>query len=203
MNSSPIFALFSLTLIFLNIQLYSQEIKIDERNYELSIEKSSISWVARNETEKFSGTLKIKEGAVTLIGDELQKAIVFANISSINCKECGDSELSQKILKYILSPEFLDAQKMDFAVFKMYQSSVLHNSKDGNFRVEGALTIKGYSNNISLPATILEKKKKIYLDGSFTMNRSLWELSNPKDSEQKNLIGQTIEIYIHLEGELK
>lgn len=92
---------------------------------------------------------------------------------------------------------------MDFATFKLYKASKMEDSKNGNYRIEGNLTIIAYSNVISLPVTILEKKDKIYLEGKMSINRSLWKLNDPKNSEESEHIGQTIDLFLNFEGELK
>jgi polyisoprenoid-binding protein YceI len=200
MKISIILVAFSAVLFLRPSQVMAQN---DLRNYELDEAKSIVTWSAKLENEKFSGQFKIKNGYLNFAEKELSEGVVFVNTQSITCKECRDSETARKILEFITSDDFLKSQKMDFAVFKMYKSDILENSKDGNYRIEGALTIIGYSNTISLPVTILEKKGRVYLDGKLTINRALWELNNPKGSNPEQHIGQTIELYIHLEGALK
>lgn len=173
-----------------------------ERNYEFSVEKSVITWLARKGELKYSGSMKIKNGYIIFNNDELQQAVLFANARSIDCKECGSQEDAEKIMEFVKSANFLNTKNMDYATFKLYKSSKLENSKDGNYRIEGNLTIIGYSNTVSMPVMILEKKDKIYLEGKISLNRTLWNLNDPEDTEKEH-IGHTIELYLNLEGELK
>ena len=200
MKSSAIQTVISIYLLLLPAIYYGQR---GDKSYKLSTEKSSLTWVARNPDQKFSGTFKIKEGNVVLGEKELKEAVLFVDAQSFSCSDCGNRETAEKLTEFVKSKEFLNSSAMDFAVFKMYKSESMENSKDGNYRMEGALTIIGYTNNISLPVMILEKKDKIYVEGKITLNRSLWHLNNPKDYDPKTLIDQTIELYINLEGEKK
>ena len=198
MMSSAIHWFISIFLLFLPLIHFAQK---GEISYELSKEKSSLTWSARNQQQKFSGKMKIKEGKIVMKDKELSQAVLFVNAQSFICSDCGDPETAKKLSEFVKSSDFLNSEAMDFAVFKMYKSESIDNSKDGNYRIEGALTIKGYSNNISLPVMLLEKKDKIYIEGSVTLNRSLWHLDNPKDYDPNAVIDQTVELFFNLEGE--
>lgn len=200
MKSSLTVFLISVYLIFNSQFIQAQKGK---RNYEFTPEKSTITWVGNKGEEKYSGKLKLKSGYLSLNNEELTQVVVFADVQSIDCKTCGDAESAKKLLEFMRSAEFLNVQTMDFAVFKMYKSSKIENTEDGSYRVQGVLTIIGYSNEISIPVTIIEKKKKVYVEGRLSMNRALWNLNNPTDSEVTEHIDLTIELFLKLEGEIK
>jgi polyisoprenoid-binding protein YceI len=197
----------SLTTLLLTAFLFSVSFETNaqkgERKYVFTPEKSSITWTGDRGDDEFSGKLKVKEGYITFNDEEMSQAVIFADVQSIDCKSCGDAEKARDILEYIQSKEFLNVETMDFAVFKMYKSSKVGDGKDRTYRIEGDLTIIGYSNTISIPVVVVEKKKKVYIEGKLSMNRSLWNLNNPKDSEIKEHIEQTIDLYFKLEGEIK
>lgn len=196
--------LFNLVLIVLTLNVnnraYSQE---ENRRYELLPEKSKFTWVGHKEEKSFSGTFSLKSGYIEFEDEELTQAVVFADMSTIKCDDCGEQEEARKLMEFVKSNAFLNVDNMDFSVFKMYKSAKMPDSKDGNYRLEGALTIIGYTNNISLPVMVLEKKEKVYVEGKITMNRSLWKLNNPAEGKPEDYIGQTIELYVNLEGEKK
>ena len=191
-----------LFIFLLNISIDS-DAQSDDRQYELIPEKSVITWVAKNEATKFTGTIKIKNGYLNFNQEMLSEAVVFANCKSITCTDCGKTETAKKLTDFIRSSEFLNVDNMDYAVFKMNKATVIENSKDGNFRLDGELTIIGYSNVISINVTISEKKDHVYVEGKLSLNRALWHLNNPSDEDQKSAIEQTIDLYLNLEGELK
>jgi len=193
-------SLITALLFFFSFQIKAQK---GERKYEFTPEKSTITWTGTKGEDKYSGKLNIKEGYIVLNGEKLSQAVLFADVTTIDCKSCGDAETAREILEFIRSKDFLNVQNMDFAVFKMYKASKVAESKDNEYRMEGNLTIIGYSNTISIPVIIVEKKDKIYVEGKLSMNRALWNLNNPKDSERTVQIDQTIELYFNLEGEIK
>jgi polyisoprenoid-binding protein YceI len=193
--------LFACTTIFFSMG--SSVAQDKERTYEFDLDKSTITWVGRKADQKFSGSMKLQSGYITFNDAELTQAVIFADVQSINCKDCGNQENASDILEYVKSKDFLNVSNMDFATFKLYKASKIEDSKDGNYRIEGNLTIIAYSNVISMPVTILEKKDKIFLEGKLSMNRSLWKLNDPKNSDPSTHIGQTIDLYLNFEGEKK
>lgn len=199
MSSKFLFIVTYISILFTSNLTSAQK---GERNYDFSVEKSIITWVAKKGDDKYTGSMKIKNGYIIFNDGELQQAVLFANVQSIDCKECGSQEDAQKIMEFVKSANFLNTKNMDYATFKLFKSSKLENSKDGNYRIEGNLTIIGYSNTVSMPVMILEKKDKVYLEGKISLNRTLWKLNDPDNSEMEH-IGHTIELYLNLEGELK
>ena len=189
--------IFILILIGSNLT-YAQK---GERNYKFSVEKSLITWIAKKGEVKYSGSMKIKDGYIIFNNDDLQQAVLFANVQSIDCKECGSQEDAAKIMEFVRSSNFLNTKNMDYASFKLFKASKLENSKDGNYRIEGNLTIIGYSNTVGMAVMISEKKDKIYLEGKISLNRTLWKLNDPENSEIEH-IGHTVELFLNLEGEL-
>lgn len=173
-----------------------------ERNFELAADRSSVTWKAAKGKESYEGKIRLKSGYVTMKDNQLSQLVVFADCQSITCQKCGDAENASKIMEFVKSPAFLNVQNMDFAVFKMYKSEATGKEGDGKFNVEGNLTIIGYSNTISLPVTIAEKKGKLYGEAVFKFNRTLWNL-NDNVADRKEAIDPVISLYIHLEGDPK
>ncbi len=173
-----------------------------ERNYELSTEKSKITWKGQRGDEPFSGKLKIREGYIQLKDDDLTQTVVFADMGSIDCKSCGDQETSEDIMIYARSKRFLNVDVMSFATFKMFKSEKYKGEDDYDYQIEGQLTIIGYSQTITIPVSVKEKKGKIYAQGDFTLNRALWNLNNPTIENPELYMDQTIMLNIYLEGDL-
>ena len=69
----------------------------------------------------------------------------------------------------------------------MLKSNSLKDSKEGNYFIEGQLTIKGYSNAVSFPILMEIKGEQLFATASVPLNRSLWELKEPLN-EEGNLI---------------
>jgi len=174
-------------ILLLSLLIYKGDSNIqkNEERFELNTEKSFVKWSLKDQNEVYSGTMKLKSGYVVMKEDDLKQVVVFVNTQSIFCEKCGENKSAQKIIEFVKSPEFLNSTAMDYAVFKMYSHEKIEKSKEDQFLVEGDLTIKGYSNKVNFPTTIKRKKNEILAEGTFTMNRSLWKLDNPKLSEDE------------------
>lgn len=172
------------------------------KKYELNLSKSYLKWVASDgEENEYTGTFDLKSGYVMLADEALDQLVVFVNMQSFECRKCESNEAAQKITQYVKSEPFFNSRNMDFATFKMYESSPLENDKNGNFRIKGQLTIKGYTHDVELPVMITTEKDKLTGDGGFTMNRRLWKLDNPTDNEKVYSMSYTVKLLVHLEGE--
>ena len=189
-----------LTLLFLSAGYSFQE---GEKNYILDSGKSKIIWKAKKGANVFSGQLKIREGFLLMNQDQIEQAVIYANTQSIDCRSCGDREKAEDILTYVQSEEFLNIKKIDFAVFKLFRAEKSTGAQSGNYTVEGSLTIIGYTNNISLPVNVSVKKDRVFINGSVSLNRDLWNLKNPVEGKAQDYMDQTIELIINLEGQLK
>ena len=103
--------------------------------FTLNLGKSYVKWVTNQAEEVFTGTFKMKDGYVEMKDGDLVQLVVFVDMQSFECEKCLDNETGQKIVEYVRSEAFFNSAQMDYAVFKMYEHSILENSKDGNFRV--------------------------------------------------------------------
>jgi polyisoprenoid-binding protein YceI len=155
-----------------------------EVRYNLSSKESQINWMAKDANSEYSGSMKVKNGYVTLKDKKVTSAVVFVDSKSFECTKCGSAENAQKLTEFIKSSKFLNTDNMDYAVFKMYESKPLENSKDGNYFIKGNLSIIAFSNEISFPVFMEVKKGKLIIEGSFPINRDIWNLKNPVEKDE-------------------
>ena len=155
----------------------------NEVKYNLSVSKSLVKWKCYDDEIEYVGSFKLKSGYITMKDEVLSSAVVFVDTKSIKCQKCGDQEDIQDLIRFIKSSSFLNTNAMDYAVFKMSSSDVLSDSKEGNYKIKGNLTIIGYSNEVNFPLFIEVKKGKLTAEGGFKLNRDLWNLKNPKKAD--------------------
>ena len=174
-----------------------------DRKYTFDLNKSVIKWVISQGEDEFTGTLRLKEGGYILMDDTiLSQVVVFVDSRSITCVKCGNAEDAKKFIDFIKSPKFLNVLNMDYAVFKMFKQEVLTDSKEGNFNVEGRLSIKGFSNNVRFPIFLEIKKEKIMATGTIPINRLLWDLKDPVEEDGKLIyhMDGMVKLYFKVEG---
>ena len=195
-----------LITVFCHFYLFSiSQAQNQERKYSFDLNKSVIKWVVSQGEDEYTGTLRLKENGYILMNDKtLSQVVVFVDSKSIECVKCGNEEDSKKLIKFIKSSKFLNVMNMDYAAFKMLNQEALTDSKDGNFNVEGSLSIKGYTNNVSFPVFLELKKEKIMAKGSIPLNRMLWNLKDPVEEDGKLIyhMDAMVQLYFNLEGML-
>ena len=169
-----------LSLLILTSFAVAQDTEV---KYELSRSESMIKWMTKDADSEYSGSLKLKSGSIIMKGEEVTYAVIFIDTKSIECSKCGGEIKGQELIEFIKSPKFLNADNMDYAVFKLYEAKPLEKSKEGSHMLKGNLTIIAHSNEVSFPVFIKVKKGKLIVEGYISLNRDLWTLKNPVEMD--------------------
>lgn len=148
----------------------------NSKSYVVNIDESSLAWKA---TKKVSGghegIVKLSEGTLNVENDAITAGNFVIDMNSIEStdltEETGKSALEAH-LKGTRKPEendhFFNITKYPTSKFEITKAS----KKEGNnYDVEGNLTIKDVTKNITIPAAITFDGTTLNADADFTVNR--------------------------------
>lgn len=148
----------------------------NSKSYNVNIEESSLAWKA---TKKVSGghegIVKLSEGSLQAENDAITAGSFVIDMNTIEAtdltEETGKSALEAH-LKGTRKPEendhFFNVTKYPTSKFEITKAT----KKDGNsYDVEGNLTIKDVTKNITIPATITLDGTTLNADAEFNVNR--------------------------------
>lgn len=149
--------------------------------YSIDPATSQINWHA----EKFvgnghNGTVKIKSGSVT-VSPESSHGVIVIDMTTI-----ADNENTEPLIKHLKSADFFDVEK--FSESKIELTKITPKTGEPNkYEVSGNLTIKDKTNPITFEVESSNTSDTINLVGSFSIDRTLWDVRFGSDKFFDNL----------------
>ncbi len=127
---------------------------------EFKVLNSKMTWKGFKATSSHDGEITIKEGKLYVKDNKLVGGEFEIDMNSItNTDMAKDDPYNKKLVDHLKNADFFDVQKYPKATFEITNVSV----KDEVSIIEGNLTIKGITKNISFPASVLVEKSGVTL----------------------------------------
>lgn len=138
---------------------------------------SDIHWwgykVFKSENSSHDGKVNLKSGTITLKNNQVVGGTFTMDMNSINATDV-EGERQTKLNAHLKDGDFFETNKYPTAVYKI--TSV---KKSGNkYQVNGKLTAKGKTHNVSFPASIEVKDGQVTLKSDkFSFDRQKFGIS--------------------------
>lgn len=155
---------------------------------------SSITWVGSKPTGSHEGVFKIADGTLFVQGDSLTGGSFNINMSSLDNKDLvADPENKTKLEGHLKSEDFFDVAKYPTSKFEITSVTkyVADSSKpvvleNPTHIIQGNLTLKDSTKNVSFPAKITLDANGINAIAALNIDRTLWGMNykgpnNPQD----------------------
>ena len=146
-----------------NSLLLSQEAK-----YSVNLDKSKVSWKGSKVNGEHLGHVGISSGAFNKKGKGYSGNIVI-DMNDITCTDIKSKGSNAKLVKHLKSEDFFEVKKFPDASIEI---SAIKVQAKGKAELQGKLTIKGVTKEVSIPVTFKEDKKSLILKGSFSIDRT-------------------------------
>ena len=117
--------------------------------YTVDIAKSSISWEGKKFAGSHTGTVNLTSGTLGFNGKKLAEGGFVANMSTIKTMD-GDKP-NANLDKHLKSEDFFGIEKFPAANFVIKKVA----ANGANVNITGDLTIKGVTNSVTFPATVV------------------------------------------------
>jgi len=120
--------------------------------------KSQILWKGYKPTGSHHGSIDLKEGVLTVKDNQLVGGKFVINMTSIKDLDMPETDpYNKKLVTHLKSPDFFDVTKYPTAKFEI--TAVRPQTE--NYLIEGNLTIKDVTKNITFSAMVLNEKDAI------------------------------------------
>jgi polyisoprenoid-binding protein YceI len=163
-------------------------------SYKIDNQKSKITWLGKKVTGQHSGTVTLSEGIFTTKGKK-----IIGGTFAIDMSTLKDDDASQRLEDHLKSDDFFSTAKFPKATF--VTSSI--ESKGGDqYTVKGNLTIKGITNPIEFPATILISKDQVNAKAKIVIDRTKFDIKFRSGNFFENLGDKAIEDNFELNVDL-
>lgn len=137
-------------------------------DYKLNKEKSVIKWIGKKVGGQHTGGLNFKEGTIEVKDNKITKASFTTDMTSISCSDI-DGKYGEKLVGHLKSGDFFDVENHATANFEMTSFT---SNNDGTGTMIGNLTIKGTSQEISVPVSYKAGNGMVALRGDVKFDRT-------------------------------
>lgn len=155
---------------------------------------STITWTGSKPTGNHSGQFKVSEGVVYVDNSNITGGNFTINMNSlVNLDLAGDPENKAKLEGHLKSPDFFNIEKFPVARFVIssvepYKADSASGTafKDATHMINGNLTLRDSTQNISFPAKITADASNVMATADFNIDRTRWGMNykgpnNPQD----------------------
>jgi len=165
-----------------NTQVITRPVK--SQSYKIDTHSSKISWLAKKVTGTHNGALAISYGKLNVQNDLAIDVSLHIDIRSITDADLTDKDSNDKLVSTLKGETFFNSAKYPDAAF--VSTSVVH-ANGSQYSIKGKLTIKGITNEVSFPATIIINKNKIIATAKISVDRTKFDIKIRSKSFFENL----------------
>ena len=166
--------------------------------FKVDTKASTLTWVGKKITGQHTGAVPISTGELVSDGKLLKEGSFEIDVNALTVTDITDKDGNAKLVGHLKSDDFFGTTKFPKATFVI--SSV--TPKSGNdYTVKGKLTIKGKTNEIEFPATIVHDAKKVTATAKIVVDRTKFDIRYGSKSFFDNLGDKAI--YDEFELDLK
>ena len=175
-----------------------------EETYIVNTSTSSVAWEGfegiKLLASEHNGTINISEGNLLVKDEKVVGGKFNIDMNSIVVLDIpADNSRNAKLTNHLKDPDFFDSMKFPSASFEI--TSIEAGNADSSL-VNGNLTIKGVSKNISFPALIAKDATSVKANAKFYINRKDWGINyRSEDSLGDKMIRPEMGITINLVAE--
>ena len=145
--------------------------------FTIDTEKSTVGWSGKMVliNKVHSGTIKIKEGRLDFDGAKLVGGRFVLDMSTIT-NEDQKGAMKDQLETHLKSADFFDVVNNPISELniKSVSASSTSTTTSDVYLVSADLTIKGITNTIEFPATIVRNGNTVEAAADVTIDRSLW-----------------------------
>jgi polyisoprenoid-binding protein YceI len=137
--------------------------------YKVDTNSSSVVWTGYKVTGKHTGTIKIKNGMLSMDAGLITGGSFEIDMNSVKDTDM-EGEYAGKLEGHLKSDDFLGVASFPTASF-VITKAIPQDSK-GNYKILGNLTIKGITKEVKFFANAAEANGTVNAAGKITIDRS-------------------------------
>ena len=159
---------------------------------------SEVNWwgykIAKTEASSHNGTVNLKSGKIVMKGNQVVGGTFVLDMASLNATDLT-GEYQTKLNNHLKNGDFFEVEKYPTATYTI-TSLKKNNDKIYNYIVNGNLTVKGKTSQVSFPAKIANSKGVVSLvSKKFTFDRQKFDVAY-KSTMQDVLVKDDIDMLV-------
>lgn len=146
--------------------------------YQLVQEESNVNWHGTKVTGEHKGEIELESGELTVSGDQLTGGTIVMDMNTITNTDITAEEDNAKLVGHLKSDDFFGVEKYPTAKFEITGVSPIADAAAGqpNYNVQGNLTIKEKTEQVSFPAVVTMDNGMINAKADITIDRSKYDV---------------------------
>lgn len=147
-----------------------KEVVKTDVNNNYNVYSSKLTWKGYKPTGTHEGTFNLKDGELNFDGETLKGGKFIFDMTSIDVTDIPKTdEYYGKLVGHLTNPDFFDTKQFPTGTFEITKVT----KGDVNSTIEGNLTIKGITKNITFPASIIKKGNEvIFMSSAIKIDRT-------------------------------
>lgn len=172
-----------------------KETVLIDGEYELDLSNSFLNWEA-------SRLLSGHKGQVSLLGAtiNIENSLINPTEFRVDMNTISDVDGNENLVKHLKSADFFDVENNPESVITI--NSINSLDDEGNYLIDGDLTIKGITNPVSFPAKIYLENGDLKALAEFSIDRTLWDIKYQSASIFSDLGDKAIKDLINFKLDL-
>lgn len=140
-------------------------------SFKVDASKSTVNWLAKKVTGQHNGTVTISNGSLSIANDKITGGKFEIDMNSIVNSDL-QGEWNTKLVGHLKSDDFFIVAKNPTAKLDITKVE----TKDNNTIVNGKLTIKGITQDISFPASVSKKGNVVVAIATIRIDRTKYDI---------------------------
>lgn len=144
----------------------------------LPISSSMLKWTGKKLTGEHFGTLTIREGGLSVAGDQLTGGNFTIDMNSIVVEDLTDPGKNKDLTDHLMSEDFFNVANHPEAKFEItgVEALAAADAAGNTHTISGNLTIKGITQGIKFPAAVAIQDGAVSAKANFNIDRTLWDI---------------------------
>ncbi len=174
---------------------------IEAVTYKAVVAESEITWAGSRPGKTHNGTLSISDGNFVFENGKLTTGNFTLNMKTIKVLDIKSGKNNTKLVTHFNSADFFDVTNHPTAKFQITGSE----SKDNKTLVQGKLTLKGITKEVSFLADVTDNGSSATIKSSeFKIDRTKWDIKFRSgsffDGLKNKLIYDDITLTVNVKG---
>lgn len=163
-----------LGIMVITASVFASNSKGEKAAFEIDTKASKVHWTGKKVTGEHTGYLSVGKGTVMLENNSVVGAQLNIDMTSIVCTDIKDEGTNQKFVGHLKSDDFFSVEKHPNVKFEI--TSMKPGSSAGEYNVNGKLTIKGITDDVSFPAKVSVNGGLVKAVGTAKLDRTKWDI---------------------------
>lgn len=140
----------------------------------VNAQQTTLSWNAKKVTGEHSGLVPVASGVIDVNNGTVKSGNFTMNLAGLTVTDIKDAGTNAKLVGHLKSDDFFSTEKHPNSTFVV--TGITPGSQAGSYTVKGNLTIKGITQPVEFPASILVDGKTLKATANITVDRTKFDI---------------------------